>query len=76
MFSTHVSVLEDLARLDLAERLAEGEKMRLASLARKHRPAQRSVRAIVADALRSLASRLDHDVTAPGRAGRGLVRVG
>jgi hypothetical protein len=76
MFSTHMSVLEDLARLDLAERLAEAEKMRLAKLARKHRPEQRSVRAIVADALRSLASRLDHDVTAPRPVGRGLVRVG
>jgi hypothetical protein len=76
MFTTHMSVLEDLARLDLAERLAEGEKMRLAKQARQAAPKGRSIRGMTADALRALATRLDRDVTVPQRVGRGLVRVG
>jgi hypothetical protein len=71
-----MSMLEDLARLDLAERLAEGEKMRLAKQARRAAPKGRSIRGMTADALRALATRLDRDVTVPQRVGRGMVRVG
>jgi hypothetical protein len=68
-------MLEEMAREAFAERLAEGEKMRLARKAQKAAPRGRSVRSTVADALRAVASRLDHDVTVPAPADRRLARV-
>jgi hypothetical protein len=69
-------MLEEMAKVAFDERLAEGEKMRLASIARRHAPKRRSIRGTVADALRAVAARLDRDVTVPRHADRGLVRVG
>ena len=76
MAATHLWMLEEMAREALAERLAEGEKMRLARMARKAAPKGRSVRATVAVALRALASRLDHEVAVAPRADRRLARAG
>ena len=76
MAATHLWMLEEMARTAFDERLAEGEKMRLASLARRNGPKRRSIRAMVASVLRAVAARLDRDVTVPRHADRGLVRVG
>ncbi len=76
MAATHLWMLEEMAREALAERLADGEKMRMARIARKAAPKGRSVRATVADVLRALASYLDHDVTVSAPADRRLARVG
>jgi hypothetical protein len=75
MAATHLWMLEEMAREALAERLAEGERLRMASVARKAAPKGRSVRVKVADALRAVASRLDRDVAVRAPAGRGLARV-
>ena len=76
MASTHLWMLEEMAREALAERLAEGEKLRLARQARRARPKGRPLRVAIADALRSVASRLDHEAAAGPRADRRLARVG
>jgi hypothetical protein len=76
MAATHSWMLEEMAREALAERLAEGEQRRLARIAQKAAPRGRPFRAVVAAALRALATRLDRDVTVPARTDRRLARVG
>jgi hypothetical protein len=68
-------MLEELQRIINAERLAEAEQGRLAQLARKAGPVGRPLRVVLADALRALASYLDHDGVSVKRTERRLARV-
>jgi len=75
MSGNDLLVLEEMGRVARAERLAEAEQARLAQQARRHGSKGRALRGRLADALRALATRLDHEVMTPQPTGRGLARV-
>jgi len=75
MAMTHLWLVEEMGRLALAERLADAENRRLARQAQPQRQIGRSLRGILANALRTLGSRLDREVSAPRHAERELARI-